>query len=274
MRDETFSLELGIGGGLDGLDVVSVTPSGASRYVYRGAILGDGGVDRIWRESEFQLTARELDALVAKLNEHDVLHLGHRYSDPDIADGDQWVLALRRGADEKIIYADNGFPPALVAVARYVLDSVVRPHIFDSPPRELRGSAHQVHLWEDHRRYVGDGCGVNGRGRDGDVCLRPHVGVEDLGPPAGERGATVALVLRDAVSARVVASARERRDERDYLWLPYDPKRVDPTHRHVLEVTLRWKDGASTSLPPLPVVTLGERHALELTLPSPRAAAP
>lgn len=273
-RDGTFSLELAIGDGLDGLDVVSITPSGASRFAYRGALHPDGSVDRERRESDLSLTAPELDALIAKLNEHDVLHLGHRDRDPDVEDGDPWVLAVRTGGAEKVVYADNDFPVGLVAIARYVLDSIVRPHIHEDPARPLRGSGDEVHLWEDHRRYVSDGCGSDGRDRHGEVCLRPHVGLVDLAASAATPGATLALTMRDAVPQRVVASAREPRDARGSHWLPFDPRRVDPTHRHVFEVTLSDGRGGDVSLAPRAVVTLGEPHVVELALPASASASP
>lgn len=113
-----FVIELGRGSGLDGLDIVKVTETG-SVELYR--IAGGQHVE----SASLRLSKADVSKLVSLANARQLTGMGRGYSDPNIADGTQWVLWMEQSPSEKSIYFNNSFPPQITAFADG-LDALLR----------------------------------------------------------------------------------------------------------------------------------------------------
>ena len=76
--------------------------------------------------------------------------MGRMYSDPNIADGTQWVLWIQQAPSERAIYFNNSFPSQINAFAGS-LDAILQGAGLASAswtaiPKE-QGTAEQKALW-------------------------------------------------------------------------------------------------------------------------------
>jgi hypothetical protein len=84
-----------------------------------------------------------------------VLGLERVYRNPDISDGTQWVLRVRQGEGDKVVYCDNKFPRTIEQFAER-LDAILNEHGLAAvewrkvPGRENR--QHELELWHSIRR--------------------------------------------------------------------------------------------------------------------------
>ncbi|MBW2528562.1 MAG: hypothetical protein JRI23_30595 [Deltaproteobacteria bacterium] len=153
--DETFLVELGMGSGLDGLNVTTIRHGGATTHVYRAATSNEAGRrERAWRRVDFRVEPAELSDLVRLLNAQRFLQLEQSYVDPKIQDGAQWIVHVRTRGRDKYVYLSNSFPEPLLKIARFVTELVARrPQLAaQSRPREVD---HDTHLWRWRQWYRG-----------------------------------------------------------------------------------------------------------------------
>jgi hypothetical protein len=163
-EDEGFVFELGMGSGLDGLNVTTIDASRRASHVWAA-----GGTPDAWREVHFEVNQRELDELVRSLNDEHVLSLARRYEDKSIADGAQWILHVRTQGRDKYVYASNSFPPPLVRLARFVKEQIIdtRPDLVaKSEPRTFDRAGH---LWGWLAHY--EGCNPKLGALENGACL-------------------------------------------------------------------------------------------------------
>jgi antitoxin component YwqK of YwqJK toxin-antitoxin module len=140
-----FALNLSQGSGQHGYNTLRVSAAGRcqiryhllSRHVSTGAEqlsgLKEGEVylGQVWREAMFQLSPAMQQQLREALVEAGIFGLRDEYVDKHIADGTQWVVALRAGGKEKRVDCSNRFPAALRKLSRTLRDLIVVPHLID-----------------------------------------------------------------------------------------------------------------------------------------------
>ena len=259
--DETFLLELGMGSGLDGLNVTTVPASGHASHVYRTR---DKGGFR-WARVAFEVDRPEIERLVKVLNENGFLHLGAGYEGKDIHDGAQWIVHVRTGGLDKYVYADNAFPDPLVAVARFVTTQIVdtRPGLYAASKTAPIGTGYADHLWRARRRYAV---------RE----LEPEPpGFEDAPRVVGymipgdslPEGTKLRAAIVDQTSGGKELSSYTASVPRFSVF--YNEAKVDPHHRYALEVKLLAGTRVVAASESLPVITLDGAQALEVPVPPP-----
>lgn len=259
--DETFLLELGMGSGLDGLNVTTIAASGRASHVYAREA---GPKQREWRRVEFRVTPGELGTLVRLLNEERFLGLPLSYGTPDVHDGAQWLVHVRTRARDKYVYLDNVFPEPVVRVARFVSEELIggRGDLGRlSQPYDLsRGE----HLWRWFQWYKGCDPNLNPVEHD-DGCMPLAVGVRlrwESGVPAAARY-DVVLVDRSAADRAVVRESGVFDGADVWLTIPYD--RVDFRHRYEVEARVTAA-GRSWVGRPKAVLSYGEPYGVVVEL--------
>jgi len=138
-----FVIELGRGGGLDGLDIVKINETGRVELTQ---VLGKP----IDESAQLQLIAADVSKLVALINSQKITSLGRSYTDPAIADGSQWILWIEQSPHEKAIFFNNSFPPQLMKFVEE-LDAVLEKNGLNSvawkpAPQPQTSLQHQA-LW-------------------------------------------------------------------------------------------------------------------------------
>jgi hypothetical protein len=268
--DETFLVEIGMGGGRDGLNVTTVAANGHASHVYRTRTKDGIG----WVRVAFTVERPELERLAKVLNENRFLQLPQRYEAKDLHDGAQWILHVRSGGLDKYVYADNAFPDPLLAVARFVTTQLVdtRPALYgESKPARL-GSDYGDHLWRAARRYAV---------RE----LEPEppsfedaprvIGLVLPDDPLAE-GTLLEATIVDQSNADKVLGSVDSPAPRFSLF--YNEGKVDPQHHYALLVKLLAGKRVLAESGSLPVITYDGAFALDVLLrpsaPSPAASAP
>ncbi|HEX2751482.1 MAG TPA: hypothetical protein VHM91_25960 [Verrucomicrobiales bacterium] len=106
-----FVVELGRGGGMDGLEIIRVDGSGHARMQrFATRQHADGGYYYSRESASLHLPAARTKKLTEIVNSLRLTEMGRSYSRPDIADGSQWILWIQQSPFEKSIYCNNAFP--------------------------------------------------------------------------------------------------------------------------------------------------------------------
>ncbi len=160
-RTKPFLVEIGRGGYRTGLDTIKVDHTG--RIVLHRAYhqkRQDDQYDLIFEIATLQLSPDALVEVVKAVEANNLMALGKAYYDARIADGTQWVLWIRQGEQEKVVYCDNRFPPAITEFAEQLDEIISRAGLDDSKwqpesrqghlqnQRELTDCVTRLHLSE------------------------------------------------------------------------------------------------------------------------------
>ena len=97
-----FSVSLGRGSGLSGLDTLSIDEAGvvSVHSLFRTPP----------RSTVFQLTDIEMAEVRTVLESTNVLIMDREYHADDVFDGSQWIFIVKQGEQKKTIYFNNDFP--------------------------------------------------------------------------------------------------------------------------------------------------------------------
>ena len=138
-----FVIELGRGSGMRGLDVVRVRETGLVE-LYR--IAGGQNVE----SASLRLSNADVATLVGLVNSQRLTGMGRTYSDPNVADGTQWILWIEQPPSTKSIYFNNSFPDQITAFAKG-LDALLHgaglATVAWTPVPRQQGREHQAALW-------------------------------------------------------------------------------------------------------------------------------
>jgi hypothetical protein len=139
-----FTIELGCGSGLYGLDVTKVSETGA---VELHRIAGGQIVER----ATLRLSNAQVRELVDVVNSRRLTSMGRSYMDPGVADGTQWVLWIEQASSEKSIYFNNAFPEEITGFGdqldRLLQAAGVGTASWTPVPRQ-QGIDQQAALWD------------------------------------------------------------------------------------------------------------------------------
>jgi len=151
--DEPFRLELGRGGGRDGLETVATDQTGRA-VLHRLQSERRGGSIRLYCETaELELDAEALRRITDAVRDTGLLRMRRAYH-KDVADGTQWIFRLRQGENEKAIYFNNRFPGntrRFAAILDGVLDESGREDLSWSRVADDKMRDHEKALWESIR---------------------------------------------------------------------------------------------------------------------------
>ncbi len=140
-----FHIELGRGGGMDGLETVALERNGQV-VLHRLKDILKGR----WQKAAVTLDKAAIDRVLAAIDNNKIMEMAAAYhADDKIADGTQWILWIRQGESSKAIYFNNHFPEAIKSFAK-ALDAEIKRDAIpeakwedDAKPRE-----HEKALWE------------------------------------------------------------------------------------------------------------------------------
>lgn len=116
---QAWQIDLGRGSGMDGLETVEMANDGKVTLHRAKAVRQGDGYAHTWEKATPSLSPdavkRIADAVVAER----LPELGRAYH-AGVFDGTQWVLWVRQGGREKVVYCDNHFPESVVRFAATV----------------------------------------------------------------------------------------------------------------------------------------------------------
>ena len=105
-----FVIEFGRGSGWHGLDVIKIDGTGA---VELHRIASGANIEAAW----LRLSDAQKKELADLVNAQRLTSMGRTYTQPDVADGTQWVLWIQQMTMEKSVYFNNAFPTEIKAFA-------------------------------------------------------------------------------------------------------------------------------------------------------------
>ena len=105
---------------LEGFNVVKILPSGEARYDY--------GDINAWQKKTFMVNQEAMQELADKINALGILNMGKVVSDPDVKDGEQWIVLIKTEGTARSIYFDNRFPAQVKELATFVHERIVEPY--------------------------------------------------------------------------------------------------------------------------------------------------
>jgi hypothetical protein len=148
--NEPYQIELGRGGGREGLETVRITQDGRVALCREKRQQDRDRFVTLWETATIQLPPNALASVLDTVERHSLMRLHRSYSDRFIADGTQWVLWIKQGAKEKSVYFNNSFPPAIREFARD-LDAIIAANSggVTWQPSTVR---QDEELWESIRR--------------------------------------------------------------------------------------------------------------------------
>lgn len=111
-----FVFTMGVGSGMDGLDVFRVDAEGNATYIFANRIT-HGHVT--WWQSEFKVEPAMLRKLRKLLIEVDYVSLERAYH-AAVADGNQWCIRVDAAGVTKKVYCNNYFPEAAEKLAKLI----------------------------------------------------------------------------------------------------------------------------------------------------------
>lgn len=138
--DESWTLELGRGSGRTGLDVASVEASGeVSVTTWSG--------ER--RQHVVRRTTIAPEVLREALETLAPTELKHRFREPGVMDGTQWVLQVHQGERVHTVYCDNRLPRRLREFADWLDEALEAAEVETRDVGVLREQDHPEHaLWQ------------------------------------------------------------------------------------------------------------------------------
>jgi|GEM_PF-5359270 len=143
---QAFEFQFGQGSGFEGLNVVKILPSGEARYDY--------GDVTAWQKKTFRVSQEAMQELADKINALGILNMGKVVSDPDVRDGEQWIVLIKTEGTARSIYFDNRFPVQVRELAAFVHERVVEPYTKNLRPEPVSDFDHdrlQQELWDSVR---------------------------------------------------------------------------------------------------------------------------
>ena len=142
-----YRLILGWGSGMDGLETFDLQANGALQLVRRLVHRQSYS----WEEAAAVLTPQQIAAVGELVVGHGVAGYRRLYEDPDLRDGEQWVLCLEQGGRRRVVYCNNHFPPGIREFRDALLAAVEAEQLLWSPQKDLGQREHDVHLWQVER---------------------------------------------------------------------------------------------------------------------------
>ena len=139
VSSSNFLFTMGEGGGLQGFDVIQISPDGSCLYSYSDpASLSPTQLPLTrpessarpanpWRQVRFQVPRQTVTELRQLLLDTDYFNLKRAYRSP-LKDGAQWFVRVRAGSHEKSVWCDNHFPRDIMAINDFVRTQIVEPH--------------------------------------------------------------------------------------------------------------------------------------------------
>jgi hypothetical protein len=143
---QDFEFQFGQGSVLEGFNVVKILPSGEARYDY--------GDINAWQKKTFMVNQEAMQELADKINALGILNMGKVVSDPDVKDGEQWIVLIKTEGKARSIYFDNRFPAQVKELAAFVHERIVEPYTRNLRPESVSDFDHarvQQELWDSLR---------------------------------------------------------------------------------------------------------------------------
>jgi hypothetical protein len=148
-----YRIALGRGSGWHGLNTIDVRSDGTVT-LHRQCRQWDGTAWRLcWETATLHLPDEGLAKVLDAVEGDRVLGLCRAYS-ANVADGEQWVLWVRQGEREQVVYCDNNFPHLLVRFAAH-LDAILAENGLPQAEWhrvEPASRDHERELWDSIKR--------------------------------------------------------------------------------------------------------------------------
>lgn len=141
--DAEYCLGLGWGSGLEGLETFDLRPDGTVVLVRR-----HGGA---WQQAAAALAAGQLKSVTQAVVSFQVASFNRLYEDPDVLDGEQWVLCLEQGGRRRVVYCNNHFAPGIRAFRDALVAATRAPHLAWTAVTASAMRDHGQALWRANR---------------------------------------------------------------------------------------------------------------------------
>jgi len=154
-RTQPFWLEFGRGSAWHGLDTIKIDQTGRV-VLHRMNSTRQENVEVLsWEVGSLQLPPEGVAEVVKAVESDGLMGLQKAYRHENVADGTQWVVWIKQGEQEKSVFFDNRFPPAITRFAEH-LDAVLERAGLDKvewqPVPERESRQHERELWDSIKR--------------------------------------------------------------------------------------------------------------------------
>ena len=155
---KAFRIELGRGGGFDGLDTVKLDRSGKVimhrvKWEQRQTRHRKFRI-RVWETVSLRVSEEDVAKILEAIKAKELMNLDRAYH-ADVADGTQWVFRIEQGGREKSVYFNNHFPASIIQFAKkldaIIAESGVNELAWKAVPEDEHGQ-HDNALWESISR--------------------------------------------------------------------------------------------------------------------------
>jgi hypothetical protein len=149
-----WRIEFGRGSGWHGLDTIKLDHDGRAVFHWLQRERKGGATFLSWETSTTRLPRDVVAKVLEAVEVNRLLELDKSYY-ANVHDGTQWVLWVRQGEREKVVYFDNHFPDSIVRFAEQ-LDAIVSGSVGPSlrwravPYAQARD--HEQELWDSIHR--------------------------------------------------------------------------------------------------------------------------
>lgn len=153
--DLPFTIELGRGSGMYGLDTIRISSDEGAR-LYRSETFTPKHSrfrSQIWYSAQLELPKPAIASIASAISEHKIMGLDRKYH-ANIDDGTQWVLRIVQGESQKAIYFNNRFPEEVKRLATIIDQTFDKNGLakvkWSEEPAMVAGQ-HDAELWQSLR---------------------------------------------------------------------------------------------------------------------------